>query len=70
MDGLIITSTIDAHEERDVATVDVQGVFLWTLNDEKILMLLKGKVVELLVKLWPDLYQKYVIYGKKMVSQC
>ena len=42
-DGLIITSAIDAHEERDVATVDVQGAFLWTLNDEKVLVLLKGK---------------------------
>ena len=34
-DGLIITTAIDAHEERDIATVDVRGAFLWTLNDEK-----------------------------------
>ena len=32
-DGLIITTAIDAHEERDVATVDVRGAFLWTLNN-------------------------------------
>ena len=50
-DGLIITTAIYAHKGRDVVTLDIPGAFLHTTNDEHIIMLLKGKAVELLVKL-------------------
>ena len=53
--GLIITTDVDAHEGRDVARMDIPGAFLHTINDEHIIMLLKGKVVELLVQLQPEL---------------
>ena len=45
-DGLIVTTAIDAHEEIDVATMDISSAFLHAINDEHIIMLLKGKAVE------------------------
>ena len=33
-------------------------------NDGHIIMLLRGKMVDLLVKLQPELYRKYVIFSK------
>ena len=43
-DGLVITSTIEAHEGRDVAVADLPNEFLNTKNDDKTLMLFKGKL--------------------------
>ena len=63
-DGIIVTTAIDEHEERDVATLDIPTAFLYADNDEHIIMLLKGKVVKLLVKLQPELYRKYIITSK------
>ena len=64
IDGLIVTTAVDAHEERDVATLDIPSAFLRAVNDEHIIMLLEGKIVELLVQLQPELYRKCVITGK------
>jgi hypothetical protein len=63
-DGLIVTTAIDAHEGRDVATMDIPVAYLHAENDGHIIMLLRGKMVELLVKLQPELYRKYVITSK------
>ena len=57
-DGVIITSTIEAHEGRDVAVVDLPNAFLNANNSEKTLMLLKGKLAELVVQIDPQMYQK------------
>ena len=43
-DGVIITSTIEAQEGRDVAVDDIPNAFLNANNSEKTLMLLKGKL--------------------------
>ena len=50
-DELIVTTAIDAHEGRDVATMDIPVAYLHAENDGHIIMLLRGKMVELLVKL-------------------
>ena len=63
-DGLIVTTAIDAHEGRDVANMDIPIAFLHAKNNGHIIMLLRGKMVKLLVKLQPELYRKYVITGK------
>ena len=64
-DGLIITTAIDAHEERDVAIVDIPGAFLQADNDEFVLMLLRGKLAEMMVRMNPKIYRKYVMTGNK-----
>ena len=63
-DGLIVITAIDAHNERDVATIDIPTAFLHAQNDGHVIMLLRGKMVELLVKLQPELYRKYVTTSK------
>ena len=55
-DEVIITSTIESHEGRDVVVDDLLNAFLNMNNDEKTLMLLKGKLAELMVKIDPQLY--------------
>ena len=61
--GLVLTTAINAHEEQDIATVDVKTAFLHADNDKEIFMQLRGKIVELLVQLEPTMYQKYVTTG-------
>ena len=61
--GLIITRVIDAHVKLDVATVDIPGAFLQTKmpkNEDNVHVVLDGKIAELLAKICPDTYQKYV----------
>ena len=62
---MFIAGVIEAHEERDTATCDIPGAFLHADNDETVLMLLRGKLAELLVKVDPKLYRKYVITLRK-----
>ena len=55
-----MTAAIEAHEERDVMTIDLPGAFLHTENDEEIIMVLRGRLCELLVQVNPKLYRQYV----------
>ena len=43
-DGVVITSTIEAHEGRDVVTANLPNAYLNADNSEQTLMLLKGKL--------------------------
>ncbi len=63
-DSIMITATINAQEQRNVATIDIPGVFLNTYNDKETFMLLKGRLAELMVQVNPNLYLKYFIYDK------
>ena len=60
---LILTTAIDAHEDRYVVTSDVGVAFLHADNDEDVLMKLRGKLVEMLVQLEPSMHRKYVTTG-------
>ena len=60
----MITATIDAHERRDVATIDIPGAFFNAYNDKETFMLLRGRLAELMVQVDPNLYRKYIIYNK------
>ncbi len=63
-DSIMITATIDAHKQRDVATIDIPGAFLNAYNNKETFMLLKGCLAKLMVQVDPNLDQKYVIYDK------
>jgi hypothetical protein len=56
----MLSATIDAMEERDVATVDIPGAFMQADIDEVVHVKFEGKIAEMLVKLDPQLYRKYV----------
>ena len=62
---MIITSTIEAHEGRDVAVVDLLNTFLDADNNEQTLVLLKEKLAELMVQIDPQMYRKHIITSSK-----
>jgi hypothetical protein len=65
--GLILTCVIDAYEKRDVATLDLSGAFLQTRmpdNEEDVHVVLDGRMAELLAKISPSTYQKYVQHNR------
>ena len=65
IDGVIINSTIEAHEGRDVAVIDLTNAFLNADNNEQNLMLLKGKLLECMVQIYPQMYWKHIITSSK-----
>jgi hypothetical protein len=56
---VLITSTIEAYEGREVAVVDTPGDYLSAYMDEEVIMLLCGILAELMVKTSPNIYPKY-----------
>jgi Reverse transcriptase (RNA-dependent DNA polymerase)/Zinc knuckle len=69
IESLLLSCVIDAMEHRDVATVDIPGAFMQADMDEVVHMRLEGKMAELLVKINPKIYRKYVqnINGKPVL---
>jgi hypothetical protein len=69
IESVLLSCVIDAEEGRDVATVDIPGAFMQADMDELVHMKLEGKMAELLVKLDPKLYRKYVqvVKGKNVL---
>ena len=58
----MLTSVIDAKENRDIAIIDIPNTFIQTeMEGEKVIMKLRGELAELLVTTSPQLYRKYVI---------
>ena len=67
-EALFLTLTIDAKEGRDVAMCDIPGAFIQTdmpKGSDKIHIKLEGAMVELIAKINPQLYRKYVILSRK-----
>ena len=62
-----MTGVIDAHERRHVAVADVENAFLQSDNDQRIIMAIRGKTAELLVRMNASLYRPYIWYTKKGV---
>ena len=60
---LIITAAIDTHKGYIFKTIDIVSALLHTNNEEKVLMKLFSKIIELLVQLKTTMYQKYVTTG-------
>ena len=64
-EGVMITSVIEAQEERYVDIIDITDAFLHALTDEEIYMLLRGRLAELMVMVDPSLYYQYITYNYK-----
>jgi hypothetical protein len=60
LEYVLITSTIEAYEGREVAVVDIPGAYLSADMDEEVIMLLRGRLAELMVKTAPKIYRKYI----------
>ena len=62
--SIMLTCMINAAEHRDVATVDIPGMFMQADMDELVHVKLEGKMINLLMKLEPKLYWKYILIEK------
>ena len=66
-ESVMITATIDAKQNRDVMTADIPNAFVQVDIDEKekgerIIMKIRGLLVNMLTELSPETYEKYVVY--------
>ena len=66
-DSVFLTSLIGAHDHRVVEMLYIENAFLHAKNDKYLLMLISGKLKELLVNVDPKLYRKYSITSKQGV---
>ena len=64
-DSVFIQGAIGAYEKRHTVTTDLPGAFLHTVTDEKVIMVLRGELCDLMVKVNPKLYRKFVMHDKK-----
>jgi hypothetical protein len=63
--SILLTATIDAEEGRDVMTVDIPNAFVRTKldnNQEKIIMKIRGILVDMLIEIYPEMYGSYIVY--------
>jgi hypothetical protein len=58
IESAMLSATIDAMEERDVATVDIPGYFMQADIDEVVHVRFEGEIAEMLVRMDPKLYRK------------
>jgi GH15 family glucan-1,4-alpha-glucosidase len=56
----MLSATIDAMEECDVATVDIPGAFMQANIDEVVHVKFEGKIAEMLVRMDPKMYRRYI----------
>jgi len=68
-DNMMVTCAIDAHEGRDVATIDLPQAFLNTnYVGPEVMMALRGHLAEMMVKVNPERYKPFLIYTSKGVA--
>lgn len=71
-ESVMLTAIIDAEEGRDTAVVDIPNAFIQTRveNDkDKVIIRLRGVLVEILLEIAPEVYKPYVTTDKKGVKQ-
>ena len=75
MESISLTMVIDAKENRDIMTADIPNAFIQAHmpdiknGEHRVIMKITGVLVDLLVKLAPDIYSSYVVFekGKKVL---
>ena len=68
-EGLLLSCTIDAQEERDVATMDIPGGFMQTDVNDTVYVRLSGSLATLMTKEDKIKYEKFVVKegGKPLI---
>jgi hypothetical protein len=64
-EAVMLTCVIDAQEDRDVAVVDIPNAFVQTVvskedADHRVIVHIRGPLVDILVSIAPDVYGLYV----------
>jgi hypothetical protein len=66
---ILITGVIEAKQRRDIMTNDVPNAFVQTpvpQDGDKIIMKIRGQLVDILTEIAPETYHSYIVYeGKK-----
>ena len=63
--GVVITDASETHKRQSVITLDLPNAYLHTETDEDVVMLLRGKLAKLVVKVDPALYRPYIFTSSK-----
>eukprot|EP00957_Ditylum_brightwellii_P074990 5699034-Ditylum_brightwellii.AAC.1 len=64
LEAVLLTSVIDTKEGRDVATTYITVAYLNANMDDEVIMMMEGRLVELMAQTVPELYTKYLGVGK------
>jgi len=69
-EAVMLTCVIDAQEGRDVAVVDIPNAFAQTVvsdedKEHRVIVRIRGPLVDILVSLAPELYEPYVTTNTK-----
>ena len=75
LESIYLTAIIDAKENRDVMTSDIPNAFIQASmpvlekGEDRVIMKVKGALLEILVSLAPELYGPYVVQekGKRVI---
>jgi hypothetical protein len=68
MESVLFTSLVDVQENRDIAIVDIPNTFIQMVmedNEDKVIMRIRGHMVDVLVKVAPRVYSPYVSTNKQ-----
>jgi hypothetical protein len=63
-DLVFLTGAIDAYQGRSITFIDLPRAFLHMLTNEKIIVVLRGELCELMCMIDPKLHRKYVCKDK------
>ncbi len=64
--SITLSFVIEVHKQRDLTALDIPGTFLHAKkNDKNVIMMLKGQLAELMVKIAPQIYRKYLVIASK-----
>ncbi len=64
-ESTFITALIAAKEQCKVQCYNVPSAFMNTNVDEEVIMVLKGELAEMMIKIAPEVYRKYVSIDRK-----
>ena len=64
-ESVFITSVVNAQKRHHVASFDVPTSFLYAFTDKDVVMRLEGRLAQLMVKLDPSMYRKYITTTSK-----
>jgi hypothetical protein len=68
MESVLLTSLVEAQENRDVAIVDIPNAFIQTGmedDEDKVVMRIRGHMADVLMKVAPKVYGPYVATDKQ-----
>ena len=71
-ESVILTSVIDAVEQRETAVIDIPNAFIQTVvkdKEKRVIIRLRGMLVDMLVKIAPAVYEDYVSTNKRGEKQ-